>query len=134
MPMECYRNGVIAPEFIGPDRLSAVADSPRFPLRITLQMARILPSAAKLNLSKRKLVEAAFIIFIGLCNCVGAAYAQQQGAPGGQAVRQACAADYKAFCSGVQPGGGRIVACLKQNAANLSSGCQKALAADKSAR
>lgn len=43
------------------------------------------------------------------------------------AVRAACAEDYKALCSTVQPGGGRIIACLKENAGKLSAGCQKAL-------
>ena len=47
------------------------------------------------------------------------------------AVRQACAADYHAYCSDVRPGGGRIVGCLKQNADKLSQSCQQALASLK---
>ena len=46
-------------------------------------------------------------------------------------VRNACAADYRAHCAGVQPGEGRAIACLKSNAATLSPGCQKALMAAK---
>jgi Cysteine rich repeat len=42
-------------------------------------------------------------------------------------VWQACAADYHTYCSDVRPGGGRILACLKQNADKLSQGCQQAL-------
>ena len=51
--------------------------------------------------------------------------------PGRGAVRQACQADYKTFCPGVQRGGGRIVACLQQNFDKLSPGCQQALTAAK---
>ena len=44
------------------------------------------------------------------------------GSPERQAVRQACEADYRTFCIGVQPGGGRIIACLHQNFDKLSTG------------
>jgi len=43
-------------------------------------------------------------------------------------VRQSCARDVRAYCRGVPIGGGNIVACLKANAASLSSRCQSALA------
>jgi pyruvate/2-oxoglutarate dehydrogenase complex dihydrolipoamide acyltransferase (E2) component len=42
-------------------------------------------------------------------------------------VRFACGPDYRAFCGGVPPGGGRIVACLRSNAASLSPSCRRAL-------
>jgi hypothetical protein len=42
-------------------------------------------------------------------------------------VRSACAADVQRLCSGVQPGGGRVVACLKQNVAQVSDGCKQAI-------
>ncbi|HUC16403.1 MAG TPA: hypothetical protein VMA37_01810 [Acetobacteraceae bacterium] len=60
---------------------------------------------------------------IGLWAATGIAYAQQE------TVRQACASDYHAYCSGVQPGGGRIKACFQQNFSKLSQGCQQALLA-----
>ncbi|WP_210208159.1 hypothetical protein [Rhodoplanes roseus] len=41
----------------------------------------------------------------------------------------ACAADYRALCPGVMPGGGRIVACLNAQAEKLSQPCFQALAA-----
>ena len=42
-------------------------------------------------------------------------------------ARTACRADYEALCSGTQPGGGRVQACLKKNDSKLSSGCRAAL-------
>ncbi len=51
-----------------------------------------------------------------------------------KAIRQACAADVKALCSGVQQGGGRVMACMRENADKLSPGCQQALQSAKSAR
>ena len=44
-------------------------------------------------------------------------------------LRNNCQADYRRLCNGVEPGGGRAVACLKTNAAALSPGCQSALMA-----
>jgi hypothetical protein len=73
--------------------------------------------------SIRKLIGIAVLTTISLSGLDGAARAQQS------AIREACAGDYKSLCSGVQPGGGRIVACLQQNASKLSPSCQKALAA-----
>jgi hypothetical protein len=35
-----------------------------------------------------------------------------------------CKADADKFCKDVQPGGGRIIACLKQHEADLSEGCK----------
>ncbi|HEX9138280.1 MAG TPA: cysteine rich repeat-containing protein [Steroidobacteraceae bacterium] len=45
------------------------------------------------------------------------------------ALRAACADDAQKLCAGVQPGGGRIVACLKANKDSLSDQCKKAAAA-----
>ncbi len=67
-----------------------------------------------------------------LFGCVGVAAWPQQGRAA--SVRQACATDYKKLCSGIQPGGGRIAACFRQNAAQLSQQCQSALLAAKAAR
>jgi hypothetical protein len=49
---------------------------------------------------------------------------------GGSALAQApgCRADLEKFCPGVEPGGGRIAACLKKNAAQLSPGCKERVA------
>jgi len=43
----------------------------------------------------------------------------------GDQIRAACAVDYKRFCFGTMPGGGRIVACLGQHMAELAPLCAK---------
>jgi hypothetical protein len=42
-------------------------------------------------------------------------------------VRESCGMDYRTYCRGVRPGGGRGIACLKDNGQSLSPGCQQAL-------
>jgi hypothetical protein len=49
-------------------------------------------------------------------------------------LRQACRMDYRAHCSGVQPGDGRALACLRENGPSLSRGCQSALISLKQQR
>jgi hypothetical protein len=46
----------------------------------------------------------------------------------GNAMMQACRADFGKFCKSVQPGGGRIVECLKQHEAELAPACKQTLA------
>lgn len=41
-------------------------------------------------------------------------------------VREACDADYKRFCLTTIPGGGRVIACMRSNAAQLSDACRAA--------
>ena len=48
--------------------------------------------------------------------------------PGNSGPRAACKADVDKLCPGVQPGGGRIIACLQQNDAQVSAACKDALA------
>lgn len=43
------------------------------------------------------------------------------------ALMQVCRGDYDQLCSGVTPGGGRILACLQAHAGQLSSACAKAM-------
>src|SRR5580658_10598822 len=45
-----------------------------------------------------------------------------------QILTAGCADDAKKFCSGVPSGGGRIIACLKQNKDSLSDKCKQAAA------
>jgi Cysteine rich repeat len=56
-------------------------------------------------------------------------------APGALAQQAAamkyCKADFERLCPGVQPGGGRIIGCLKAHKEEISIGCGKALQAMK---
>ncbi|HTO97162.1 MAG TPA: cysteine rich repeat-containing protein [Myxococcales bacterium] len=45
-----------------------------------------------------------------------------------QAAQHPCVEDAKRLCSGVQPGQGRIAACLKEHKDQLSSGCKANIA------
>jgi hypothetical protein len=60
-----------------------------------------------------------------LCAAAVALSAQADNQPSMAAIRAACAQDAQKFCAGVQPGGGRIVACLKQHKDSLSDGCKQ---------
>lgn len=43
-------------------------------------------------------------------------------------AREACGPDFRSYCSAVPLGGGRGIACLRENMQRLSPGCQKVLA------
>ena len=43
-------------------------------------------------------------------------------------MRRSCGGDFRAYCQGVRPGGGRALACLAQNQSRLSPSCKGALA------
>lgn len=49
------------------------------------------------------------------------------GIPAGGGPMRACGGDLRRYCDGVPPGGGRLVLCLRENAASLSPGCRQAL-------
>ena len=55
----------------------------------------------------------------------GAAYTQELTAE----QRSACTGDYEKFCKGVEPGGGRIIACLSKSSDKLTANCKKVLTA-----
>jgi hypothetical protein len=61
---------------------------------------------------------------------VGLAQAQAQGPAQAamQILAAGCTADARKFCSNVPSGGGRIIACLKQNQPSLSDQCKQAAA------
>jgi len=42
-------------------------------------------------------------------------------------VKAACMADYLALCGSVPPGGGRVVACMKEHRAQVSVRCKLAV-------
>ncbi len=45
--------------------------------------------------------------------------------------RAACRGDYNKFCKGTMPGGGRVLACLNKERAQLSEACKKVVDAQK---
>jgi hypothetical protein len=55
---------------------------------------------------------------------------KKAGAP----VAAACAQDVKTLCPGVEPGDGRIAACLKEHRRKVSSGCKDAIKAQRAAK
>lgn len=86
------------------------------PMRIrNIQIRRIQRSALLVNL-----------LAIALIRAVSA-----QDSTAGQAtllneVRAACQSDVQRLCSGIQPGGGRILSCLMQHKDDVSGQCQQA--------
>lgn len=72
----------------------------------------------------------AITALVGLA-MAGAASAQALSRDQMQAVRAACEADIRATCPGVQPGGGRILQCIKANPDKISKPCKDALVAAK---
>ena len=73
-----------------------------------------------------------FALSISLVLAFAAAALAQDGGKG--ALRQACRGDVRALCAGIQPGGGRILQCLRDHADKLSDGCKQALQAAKAAK
>jgi hypothetical protein len=55
-----------------------------------------------------------------------APYARADDAAAMAVLRAGCTADVQRLCAGVQPGGGRIIACLKQHQDALSDQCKQA--------
>jgi Cysteine rich repeat len=51
--------------------------------------------------------------------------------PSAKAPLAFCKADAETLCSGIAPGDGKIIACLKQHKDEVSVGCAKALKAMK---
>src|SRR5438270_10002369 len=49
-------------------------------------------------------------------------------------LRRACGPDYRAFCSAVPVGGGRVIECLRENGPSLSRQCRSALQSATRAR
>ncbi|MCS0494060.1 cysteine rich repeat-containing protein [Ancylobacter sp. MQZ15Z-1] len=51
-----------------------------------------------------------------------------------QAIRAACEADIRSACAGIQPGGGRILECMKANPDKISQPCKDALLSARAAQ
>ena len=67
------------------------------------------------------------ILFAAAC-VLSSGVALAADLPQNSSPRVACKADVEKLCFGVQPGGGRIADCLKQNQAQVSAACKDALA------
>ena len=65
-------------------------------------------------------------LLLVVCAASAAQCAQAADQPSLAAIRTACAADAQKLCAGVPPGGGRIVACLKEHKDSLSDQCKQA--------
>jgi len=50
------------------------------------------------------------------------------------ALMRVCRGDYDRLCAGVQPGGGRVLACLQNHASQLSAACGQAVPRAQSLR
>jgi hypothetical protein len=74
----------------------------------------------------RRIANASCLLLSVIIFSVSVAVAQTGGQPSLDALRAACADDAKKLCTGVQPGGGRIVACLKEHKDSLSDRCKQA--------
>jgi hypothetical protein len=68
---------------------------------------------------------ARLVAFAGLC--LALLWFAQPAAANERAAMQVCRADARQLCTGAQPGGGRIAACLRENESKLSPGCQAQL-------
>ncbi len=81
-----------------------------------------IPSIPALTLAGSAFISAAFPM---------ARSAQAQVSPQmrGEAMTlmQICRGDYDRLCAGVQPGGGRVLACLQNHANQLSTACGQAM-------
>jgi hypothetical protein len=77
---------------------------------------------------KRSPAPLAWVVAAIAAGSSGHAGAQQRLTPEMQALMQACRPDYATHCSGVQPGGGRVIACLRaQEPGRLTPACREAL-------
>ena len=65
-------------------------------------------------------------LLLVICTALTILSAQANNQPSLAAIRAACAEDAQKLCAGVQPGGGRIVACLKEHKDALSDRCKQA--------
>ena len=77
---------------------------------------------------RRALVPASLVCAVVIA-FEGFAAAQQPTQAQANAIRQSCRSDYMKHCSSVPTGGAAALACLRENASVVSSGCQQALRA-----
>ena len=66
-------------------------------------------------------------VLVSLCTVLLLTSATTALAQSRSDARKACAADFRAVCSGTKPGGGRIVRCLNDHCDKLSDACKAVL-------
>ncbi len=81
-----------------------------------------LPSIPALTVAGSALVSAAFVTA-----CSAQAQVPFHMRSEAMTLMQICRADYDRLCAGVQPGGGRVLACLHEHAHQVSAACGQAL-------
>jgi len=69
---------------------------------------------------------AAILILASLCALP--AFADDNAGTGGGGHNGACKADVEKLCPGIQPGGGRIMACLREHKDEISDACKTNMA------
>lgn len=76
----------------------------------------------------RKAMRGLMSLIVGLCAGGALMSAAEAGSfQTRMALGRACHDDYQKYCSGVEPGDGRLLVCLNQHAGQLSPGCHDAL-------
>ncbi|MET0677060.1 MAG: cysteine rich repeat-containing protein [Bradyrhizobium sp.] len=73
------------------------------------------------------LAGSAFISAMSAIACSAQAQVPPQMRREAMTLMQICRGDYDRLCAGVQPGGGRVLACLHEHANQLSADCSKAM-------
>lgn len=63
--------------------------------------------------------------------CLSNTFAADGVGKTGGAVAEACRQDMQTLCPDIQPGDGRIKACIRKNHAKFSDGCKDALKAKR---
>lgn len=83
------------------------------------------PNATVLAIERQggMLIRFLFVGFIASCLFVVPAKAQA----GLEDIRTYCMSDLKRLCKGIEPGGGRLIHCLKNHKKEMSVGCAQAL-------
>ena len=66
------------------------------------------------------------VLLLLYCAAWAAPYARADDAAAMAVLRAGCTADVQRLCANVQPGGGRIIACLRQHKDALSDQCKQA--------
>jgi Cysteine rich repeat len=81
-----------------------------------------IPSIPALALAGSAFISAAFPV---ACSAQAQASPQMRGEA--MTLMQICRGDYDHLCAGVQPGGGRVLACLHEHSHQLSAACGQAM-------